>query len=375
MWSGILVMLVLGTTQPLQEPQALRQGGTRRTLVVTYSDGQTASRLLDVRGRSIKPNFPQRPDAPTLDGLSLSGLQLDHVVDRDVAVTVSLRYGAVYQKTVEVTTVRLTGAEPVTVKALEAYGVDAIVLSLGDFTIAPLVNPTASSVSQLLDVSVELTQHELPHYKVTVRNRSVKPVMAFVYRTFLGETAKITGRKKTHDYTPIIAGDGEIVFTTQAGSGGRPGIDRLEIDAVLWRDGVVEGDGWLKDSEEAHALGAAQQLGRVLRLLEEAASDEASGRANALSEIRTAVDALPIAFTSVKPEAVAAIGRERRQWVESGQQGIKVAVQKDLDDAARAHANNREASRAWITATRDKYQTRLRRLETVWRGSMRLREP
>jgi hypothetical protein len=366
MWPGILALLVLATIQSPQEPPALRQGGARRTLVVTYSDGQSASRLLDVRGRSIKPNFPQRPDAPTLDGLSVSGLQLDYVVDRDVTVTVSLRYGAVYQKTVEVATVRLTGAEPVTIKALEAYGVDPITLSLGDFTVTPLVNPTASSVSQWLDVSVELTQQELPNYKVTVRNRSMNPVMAFNYRMFLGETPKISGRKKENDYTPIIAGDAEIVFTTQAGSGAQPGVDRLEIDAVLWRDGLVEGDRWLKDSEEARAIRAAQQLRRVLRLLEDAAPDDASARTSALGDIRTAVNALPVVFTSVNAQAVGAIRQERHQWVESGQQGIKLAVQKDLDDGARAHPGSPASFRTWIIATRNKYQTWLRRLESMW---------
>ena len=75
-----------------------------------------------------------------------------------LAVTVSLKYGSPHQKTVQVATVRL-GAEPVRVDDLERYGVDPIVLSLDEFSPVPLVQPTVTSASPMLDVTVDLVRH------------------------------------------------------------------------------------------------------------------------------------------------------------------------------------------------------------------------
>jgi hypothetical protein len=135
-----LALIVLATAQsPAQDKAPSNPAGPPRALIVTYSDGRTVSRLLNAKGSSITPRFPQQPNAPTYEGLSLSGIQIDHLVDRDVVVIVSLRYGSVYQKTVRVATVRLGGSEPVRVNELEAFGVDPVVLSLGDFPTRPLV--------------------------------------------------------------------------------------------------------------------------------------------------------------------------------------------------------------------------------------------
>jgi hypothetical protein len=68
-------------------PQA-RDTSAPRTLVTTYSDGRTVSRLLNARGGSVTPLFPHQSNAPTHEGLALSGLQVDHVVDRDVIVRI-----------------------------------------------------------------------------------------------------------------------------------------------------------------------------------------------------------------------------------------------------------------------------------------------
>ena len=209
-WVNLALIVLAAAQSPAQNKVASIPEGPPRTLVVTYSDGRTVSSLLNAKGRSITPRFPQQRNAPTYEGLSLSGLQLDHLVDRDVVVTVSLRYGSVYQKTVPVATVRLGGSESVRVNELEAFGVDPVVLSLGDFPTRLLVQPTVTSVSSLIDVSVELTQHDLPVYKVTLRNRSGRGLIALTYQTFRGETETISGRRKNFRSTPLVDSAGGV---------------------------------------------------------------------------------------------------------------------------------------------------------------------
>jgi hypothetical protein len=372
-WVNVVLIVLAAGQSPAQEKVPSTSLGPPRTLVVTYSDGRTVSRLLNAKGGSITPRFPQQPDAPKYEGLSLSGLQIDHLVDSDVVVTVSLRYGSVYQKTVRVATVRLGGSEPVRVNELEAFGVDPVVLSVGDFPTRALVQPRGTSVSSLLDVSIELTQHDLPIYKVTFHNRSGRGVIAVTYTTFRGETETISGRRKNYRSTPLVDSAGEYVFTLQVGSGPTPGFDRFEVTAVLWDDGSVEGDSWLKDSEEALAVGQTQQLRRLLEILPASPRPhESTATRTTLSQIRAQIEALPIAVDDSDPVSTALSASGRQLWVESGQQQIKAAVLKDLDDYIRANPeSNLGATLSWIASARGKYLEWLKTTTNMWPTSRR----
>ena len=83
LWPVVVLLALSSSQEPRQQP-TLPPGDVPRTFVVTYSDGRTISELLRSRGGSISPGFPRRRDAPTHEGLSLSGLQIDYFADRDV---------------------------------------------------------------------------------------------------------------------------------------------------------------------------------------------------------------------------------------------------------------------------------------------------
>ena len=158
--ASLLLMLAMPIAQAGQPAQPTPQNtapAAQRRLVVTYSDGTTSTQLLRPRGGFWKPKFPRQDNPPQHDGLSLSAIQVDFEAGRELVVTVSLKYGSPHQKTVAVASVRL-GAEPVRVDDLERYGVDPIVLSLDEFSPVPLVQPTVTSVSPMLDVTVDLVR-------------------------------------------------------------------------------------------------------------------------------------------------------------------------------------------------------------------------
>ncbi len=365
------LVLVLATPigqagQPSQPPpqnvSPSRDATAQRRLVVTYSDGKTTTQLLKPRGGFWIPKFPRQTNPPRHDGLALSALQVDFEVARDIVITVSLKYGSPHQKTVPVATVRL-GEEPVRVNELETYGVDPIVISLDDFSPAPLVQPTVTSASPLLDVTVDLERHDVPRYNITFRNRAARAVMAVSFKMYRGEKEVGSGRRKTNRSTPIVDAAGEYTFTLQVGGGETPGFDRFGVDGVLWDDGRVEGNPELKATERALTVGHAQQLRGVLAILRTAApADDSTAEPMSLGQIRAAIEALPI-MADVADATLAAEGVSGHVYsVEIGKQQVKGAVLQDIDDYMRAHAGSARSSAApWAQEARPKYSAWLNR--------------
>ena len=201
LWTlALLLTMQAAGGQAVASNQQPRDGGgsAPRRLTVTYSDGTSKTGLLTPRGGSWTPYFPHRPDAPAQDGLPLNALDVSHIVDGDlVTVTVALRYGRPHQRTVSVVTIQIRSDEPVTVSDLSRFGVDPIVLTIDDFPPPVLVNPAATSISSLIDVTAELARNDLPLYKVTVRNKGARAVMALSIETFRSgvTVSTATGRR------------------------------------------------------------------------------------------------------------------------------------------------------------------------------------
>ena len=218
-------------------------------------------------------------------------------------------------------------------------------LSLDEFSPVPLVQPTVTSASPLLDVTVDLVRHDVPNYKITFRNRAARAVMAVSFKMYRGEKEVGSGRRKTNRSTPIVDAAGEYTFTMQLGSGETPGFDRFGVDGVLWDDGRVEGNPELKTSEQALAAGHALQLRRVLAILRDASpADDSTVEPKSLGQIRAAIAALPIAVNADDSDARAAPrSRASTYSVEIGKQQVKDAVLQDLNDYLRAQSGNGSA--------------------------------
>ena len=148
------------------------------------------------------------------------------------------------------------------------------------------------------------------------------------------------------------------------------GFDRFEVTGVLWDDGSVEGDPALKSSEEALTMGLAQQLRRVLAILRNAtAADGSTPQFTSLSQIRLAVEALPIEPDPTGPESKPVpIARS----IKLGQQQVKDAVLQDLSDHLRATGGNvPPAVQPWVEGALVRYSQWLDRA----RAELRLAEP
>jgi hypothetical protein len=358
----VLVMQTAGGQAQPSNPQPRDSGksGPRR-LTVTYSDGTARTRLLTPRGGMWTPYFPHRPDAPSQGDLPLSALDVSHTVDGDlVTVTVALKYGRPHQRTVPVVTIQMRGDEPVTVSDLSRFGVDPIVLSIDDFPPPVLVNPTSKSVSSLVDVGVELSRNDLPLYKITVRNKGSKAVMALSVETSRGGTTVATSHWKTNRSEPLILSGADYVKTLEAGSGSSPGFDEFAVTGVVWDDGSAEGNEKLKISEEGLARGYSQQLHRVLSILGSAPTEEGPVDDRTFAQIRNAIAALPVSIESDNRQAGS------RQELSStgvmiGQQQVKQAVLDDLDGYVKTTGNAATGAQSWLAGARQTYSAWLRR--------------
>jgi hypothetical protein len=350
--------LVLGAAQE-PHPQTAQDpsSGAPRSLVISYSDGRVTTRVLTPRAGMWTGSFPRRGKPTADDGLPLTALKIDHVVERDVIVTVSLMYGTPHQRTIQVATVKLAGPDPVVVNELSAFGVDPITLALDVLPPAAFVQPTVGSASPLLDVSVDLLERDAPVYKITFRNRSSRAIMAVGFRMYRGGKEVGSGRRKTNRTTPVIEADGELSFTIQASGLTMMGFDRLEATGVLWADGTVEGDQELKRAEQALTAGYAQQLGRVLGVLGERTNPDGSAPPPVtIGEIRKGIEALPI-----EPEPAAGVASHASS-IKIGCQQVKEAVLQDLTDYMKsAGAGAQSPARLWLEDARVRYSAWLAR--------------
>jgi hypothetical protein len=344
-----LVLLVASVYPQVQSPPASTDV---RALRVVYADGRKTTTPISDRGRvSWTPAFPRisGATAATEDGLPLKALQFEEARDGEaLRVTLALLYGTPHERRVQVTTVRVTGEEPVRVDALEAFGVKPVTLSIVTLPPAQLRIPSVISPSSELGFDVELMEGAVPAYHVNISNYSNRPVMMMQFKAYRGKTISGQGRARGTGKVPLIDPGTRYILklnaTPNQGRSSDPGawlpLDRIEITSVLWGDGFVEGDATVADDERALDAGTAQQLDRLLALLREVARDPSARPAAAVREL---VAAVPIVVT---PDEAAAVRQtltaqtpltlgQVQMTMQAGMRNARSGVLNDIDQFIR----------------------------------------
>ena len=248
--AAITLLILIG--HPASAQQAPPATDTSRGLLISFADGRMHTKPLRPTGGIWTPNFPKVPGAkPSHEGLPLSVIDIRHVVEgSDVVVTVSLSYGAPNKNQVTVATVRLSAGAPVEVTELRAYGVEPISLAIVSLPSTPANIPEMVSPSTLLEVRAEQSGPNASSYRVLLTNRSELPLMWLRLRGYRDGKA-FTGGQAGRRSTPLVEAKSQHSFEIAIGpTGFVPGnephawspIDRIEITALMWQDGTVEGD-------------------------------------------------------------------------------------------------------------------------------------
>jgi hypothetical protein len=326
-----------------------------RALKVEYADGRTTHTPMGTSGRvSWTGAFPRVAGADTSrEGLQLQALQFEEAVaGPKLVVTIALLYGSPMRKRVKVTTVTVADERAVRVDELEAFGVRPVTLSLVPLPPADLLLPSVTNPSTYLDATAETDSGDVPAYRLVVRNRSSQPVMMLAFETYRGNVKNGGGRHRGPGHTPLIAaGETHTVRIGATAAAGREGsspewskLDRFVITAVVWGDGLVEGNPKPAADERAMDAGTAQQLERVVALLRAAAHAPSPQGVVALRE---QIGALPVTVPPQESAALAAIGM----------QNAKNAILNDLDEFSRTQgASDAAAYAAWLAASIGKFE-------------------
>jgi hypothetical protein len=313
---------------------------------VSYVDGRTVMHLIRPSSWLWTPEFPRIAGSDTSrNGQRLKALAYSYVVDgEDLVFEISLLYGSFARDAgVLVDTVRVTPDKPVRVDKLRSFNVEPVVLSITRTRRPSLQQPAVMCASGQLEVHVEPVQQDEPLYRFTVINRGRQDVRVIQIRAYNGAREMLSGRRRGDRDVPWMQPGATQMFTYgpggKAGPDGTPlwnSWDLVEISAVVWDDGIVEGDPLLLLSERRRNDEEMVQIPRVLQLLKDFRSD---------AYLRAGLAALP-------PTA--------------GGENIKTAVLNDLDRHRATHnRSDAKAFQGWRNVTENSLRAWLDRLERM----------
>ena len=315
-----------------------------RGLSIQYADGRVSTGPVRRTGGMWTDTFPRVEGAETSrNGLPLTTLDVKHVIDGStVVVTVALYYGGPGRNGVTVATVRLPSDEPVRVEDLRRYGVEPITLTLVALAASTSYAPDVVSVSGQLTARAEAIGANVSAYRVSVTNRSSQPLMWLQFKAYRANRLAILGRPKGKRNLPLIQPNTEYTFditNNTAGNEAADGsetwqpLDRIELTAVMWQDGMLEGDATAAADQHRLDLRRAAQIESLLALLRAAPERPLTTLREAIAqsmtldlESRRARDSIlgeldrfvQAQVTSTSPEFRAWLGRtipEYEQWL------------------------------------------------------------
>ena len=249
-------------------------------LVTTYVDGRTVHDVVTRTPRTTwTPVFPKVPGPDSVAGEPpVAAIKYRRGLgdDGNVTVGVSVLRGQAHEQEQPVATVVVERGAPVIVDALRSVGVAPVTLRLTSLSPTTLYPPTVVNRTATLDVvSIEVLQQPNPRYEVTVRNLSSQPALNFHVVAYRGGRRALSGNQGHRDASPVVAPNGTYSFVLDpapamrgnSGEWAPASHDTIEIAAVLWEDGTIEGDPEPMAAVLGLYMGRAAQLARAIAVL------------------------------------------------------------------------------------------------------------
>jgi hypothetical protein len=322
--TAVSTVLAIAANPSPAQGQPLTEAGDAVVLMTTYADGRTVHDVVTRTARTAwTPVFPKLPGSDSVAGEPpVTAIKYRRVLGDHGAVTVgvSVLRGQAHEKEQPVATVVVERGTPVMVDALRNVGVAPVTLRLIALSPTTLYPPKALNRTAGLDiVSIEVLQEPNPRYEVTVRNLSSQPALNFHVVAYRENRRALAGNQGHRDASPVVAPNGTYSFVLDparvmrgnSGEWAPASHDSIEIAAVLWEDGTIEGDPEPMAAALGLYMGRAAQLARAIAVLKAVRGFENTQRA------RLALQG-QIERLSIEPDTAAlATIRERLRHLEN----------------------------------------------------------
>jgi hypothetical protein len=276
---ALLMACVLGCAIRLTAQESAT-GQEAAVLVTRFADGRTTHTVVTKSPRtSWTPLFPTLPGwRPSANELAITALKFTKTLGDGgtVRVKVAVLRGVAREREDWVATVDVIFGEGVTVDALRAVGVAPVTFSLTALADTTLHQPRVVNKTAGLEVTdIELVMTPRPRYRISVTNVSSQPAVNFHVVTYRDSRRGLSGNRGNPDASPIIAPGGTYAFDMDPSSGAVANDagcaplphDLIEIAAVLWEDGTIEGEVAPMATALNVYLGRHAQLTRGIALL------------------------------------------------------------------------------------------------------------
>jgi hypothetical protein len=322
--TAVSIIFAIAANPSPAQGQPLTEAGDAVVLMTTYGDGRTVHDVVTRTARTAwTPVFPKLPGSDSVAGEPpVTAIKYRRALSDDgkVTVAVSVLRGQAHEKEQQIATVIVERGAPVMVDALRGVGVAPVTLRLTALSPTTLYPATALNRTAGLDiVSIEVLQEPNPRYEVTVRNVSSQPALNFHVVAYRGDRRALFGNQGHRDGSPIVAPNGLYSFTldparemrSNSGEWAPGSHDSIEIAAVLWEDGTIEGDPQPMAAVLGLYMGRAAQLARAIAVLKAVRVFENPQRAKLALQGH-------IEQLSIEPDtAVLAAARERLRHLEN----------------------------------------------------------
>ena len=152
-----------------------------------------------------------------------------------------------------------------------------------------------------------------------MRNLSSQPALNFHVVAYRGDRRSLSGNQGHRDASPVVAPNGTYSFVldparemqSNSGEWAPASHNNIEIAAVLWEDGTIEGDPEPMAAVLGLYMGRAAQLARAIAVLKAARDFESPQRARLALQRQ-------IERLSIEPDtAMLATARERLRHLEN----------------------------------------------------------
>jgi hypothetical protein len=300
-----------------------------------------------------------------------------------VRVQVSVFLGAKFHdKEEHVATFRLREAQSIRVDELTRFGVEPIEITL---IRPPVLLPNPPEVINKADsievVGIEANNSTLPSYRLSLRNRSSKNLVALQIDVHVGDEKRLISQPMGKEGHPLIKagaifqtnvpGVKQATMTRQGYMPDSPQGQTILIGTAVFDDGTFEGDPRMAAHIRARVMGQKIQLTDVLSLLDNTV--ESSGAdTSTLGRLRQQASSLKedVEMTVVDEllRGISNVESSERSALRVSFQVTLHSIKKQLLDAIDRFEKDQNASpdknnfKTWLNTTREQYKQWLSRL-------------